>query len=51
MARPGIHYTTIAFVPEKGWYNFNDINVRPVNPPTSNDLADDRNVPFMFFYT
>ena len=34
-----IHYTTIAFVPEKEqWYNFNDRKVRPVDPPRSGNL-------------
>ena len=48
-----IHYTTIAFIPEKGqWYNFNDDKVRPIKgDPSFKNLGDDRNVPVLFFYT
>ena len=49
LARSG-HYTTIAYVPEKEeWYNFNDEKVRP--DPNLKNLGDDRNVPYLFFYT
>ena len=52
MVRYG-HYTTIAYVPEKGrWYNFNDEKVRPIKgDPNWENLGDSRNVPLLFFYT
>ena len=51
MARYG-HYTTIAYVPEKGWFNFNDKKVRSIgDEPSPQNLGDSRNVPVLFFYT
>ena len=49
----GYHYTTIAYVPEKGrWYNFNDEQVLPIfGYPHPENLGDPNNVPVLFLYT
>ena len=46
------HYSAIVYVPEKGWFNFNDEKVRSIgDEPSPQNLGDSRNVPVLFFYT